>query len=73
MSNDRASEPIRISVQEAKERYDEGDVKTLDVVDPGTFEQIDYKIEGAVRIDPRAIDEQYEKLPKEETILSYCT
>jgi rhodanese-related sulfurtransferase len=72
MSNDRTSEPIRIHVQEAKERYEAGDLTTLDVVDPGTFEQVPYKIEGAVRIDPRAIDEQYERLPKEKTVLSYC-
>lgn len=71
MSN--KNKPIRISIDEAKDRYDEGRVTVLDVVDPGTFEQLSYKIEGAVRIDPRNITDEFEKLPKERTVLAYCT
>lgn len=66
-------EPLRISVNEAKTRADKGGVTFLDVVDPGSYEQIGYRIEGAVRIDPREIREEFERLPIEDEILAYCT
>lgn len=33
-----ALEPVRIPVEEAKSRLDEGDEVILDVIDPGAFE-----------------------------------
>lgn len=65
--------PIRVSVDEAREKFDEGDTTVLDVVDPGTFAERPDKIVEAVRIDPREIQSAYDRLPKEETILAYCT
>lgn len=73
MGEQGTDEPIRMSLEEAKERYDEGDVTVLDVVDPGAYEELSYQIEGAVRIDPRQIDEEHERLPKARTVLTYCT
>jgi rhodanese-related sulfurtransferase len=66
-------EPVRISVDEAKNRANQDEITILDVVDPGAYEKIDYQIEGAVRIDPREIKEEYERLPGEDNILAYCT
>ena len=71
MSNQ--NEPIRIPLEEAKDRYDENQVTVLDVVDPGTFEKLSYKIEDAVRIDPRDISDEFEQLPEEQPVLTYCT
>lgn len=77
MSNDKGNDegrgPIRISLEEAKERYDEGSAVILDVVDPSSYEELDYQIKGAVRIDPREIDEAYTQLPKDRSVLAYCT
>ena len=73
MSKQGKRQPIRISVDEAKKRYDENDVTILDVVDPGTYERLSVRIPDAVRIDPRQIDEEFERLPKERTVLAYCT
>jgi len=73
LSNMREMGPIRVSVDEAKEKADEGGVTVLDVVDPGTYEERPEKIGDAVRIDPRDIQSEYKRLPKEETILVYCT
>ncbi len=73
MSDVREMGPIRISVEEAKEKVDQDDAIILDVVDPGAYEELSEKIAGAVRIDPRDIQSEFEQLPKEETILSYCT
>ena len=63
--------PLRISVEEAKERSEENAVTFLDVVDPDSFENRDVMIEGAVRIDPREIKEEYGQLSKEHQILAY--
>ena len=65
--------PIRVSIDEAKEKVDQGGVTVLDVVDPGIYEERPDKIAGAVRIDPRDIQAEYERLSQEETILTYCT
>ena len=72
MSNNK-NEPIRISVEEAKELKDEENATILDVVDPDTYEEVSYRIEDAVRIDPRDIRDEFEQLPKERTVLAYCT
>jgi rhodanese-related sulfurtransferase len=77
MSHDKGNEEgrglIRISLEEAKERYDEGNAVILDVVDPGSYEELDYQIKGAMRIDPREIDEAYTRLTKDRSVLAYCT
>ena len=66
-------EPLRISAQDAKSRAENGAATFLDVVDPGAYEKIDYQIEGAVRIDPRDIKDEYDRLPAGNDILAYCT
>ena len=73
MSNNKKRKPLRISLEEAKERYDEGDVTILDVVDPSPYEKLSYRIKGAVRIDPRNIADEFDRLPKARTVLTYCT
>ena len=70
MSNE-GREPIRVSLEEAKEAYDEGDVTILDAVDTGTYEELSYKIEGAVRIAPEDIGEEYDSLPKNKAVYAY--
>jgi rhodanese-related sulfurtransferase len=73
MSEQNGRKPIRISVEEAKERYDEEAVTIVDVVDPGTYEKLDYRIQDAVRIDPRQAEEASDRLLPERTVLVYCT
>ncbi len=68
-----APEPIRLSVDEAKQRAEDHDVTFLDVVDPGEYETTEVHIKGAVRIDPRDIKEEYERLPEQKEVLTYCT
>lgn len=64
---------IRISPEEAKAQYDEGDVTVLDVVDTHVYERFSYQVKGAVRIDPEEISDAYERLPKDLAVLTYCT
>lgn len=70
MSNE-GREPIRVSLEEAKEAYDDGDITVLDAVDTGTYEELSYKIEGAVRIAPEDIGEEYDSLPKDKAVYAY--
>ena len=71
MSGNSEGRPVRISVEEAKERYDENEVTVLDVVDPGTYEQLSQQIEDAVRIDPREISDELDQVPEDHTVLAY--
>jgi rhodanese-related sulfurtransferase len=73
MTNDGKREPLRLSLEEAKELPDNEPVTVLDVVDPGSYEQTSDQIAGAVRIDPRDVTEEYGQLSQDRTVLSYCT
>jgi len=73
MSDGKEQGRIRISVEEAKELYDEGNVSVLDVVDTGAFEKIPYKVKDAIRIAPEDFREEYSKLPQDRHVLAYCT
>jgi rhodanese-related sulfurtransferase len=63
--------PIRISVDEARDMMEEGEVTFLDVIDSHSYDNFDHQIEGAVRIKPEKIGDQFQQLPKEQTILAY--
>lgn len=63
--------PLRISVDEANQRAAENEVAFLDVLDEGSYEEYAYKIEGAVRISPKDIKDEYDVLSKENEILTY--
>jgi hypothetical protein len=69
--SDNNTQPIRIPVDEAKERYDQGEATVLDAVDPGTYEKLSYQIEGAKRIDPRNISDKFDRVPKDRSVLAY--
>jgi rhodanese-related sulfurtransferase len=71
MSDQDKAKPLRIPLEEAKERYDEEEVTVLDVVDPRSYEQLSQQIEGAVRIDPREISDEFNRIPEDETVLAY--
>lgn len=71
MSEGHTDEPIRISVDEAKRRYEEEDVTVLDVVDSESYEDYSHKVEDAVRINPENIKEEYDRLPEDRPVLTY--
>ncbi len=64
-------EPIRVSTERAKELSEHQEVTFLDVIDTPSYDEFDVQIEGAVRIKPEKIGEQYEQLSKDRTILTY--
>lgn len=71
MGDQQSQEPIRISIADAKKRYDEGNVSMLDVIDTDAYNQFSYQIKGAVRISPEDIRDEYTSLSKDRTVLAY--
>lgn len=67
------AEPVRISVDEAHKLVAEGDATILDVVDTHVYGKVPDQIEGAVRIDPAGVPDEFDRLPGERTVLTYCT
>lgn len=66
-----ARQRLRTAVEDAKQRVDAGDAVVLDVVDSETYEQLDSRIAGAVRIDPGRLLEEYERLPRDRAVFAY--
>ena len=65
------SERIRISAKAAKAMMDQGEASFLDVIDSHSYDDFDSQIEGAIRIKPEKIGDQYQRLPKEKTVVAY--
>lgn len=65
--------PLRISVDEAHQRKAENGAVILDVVGSESYPDVTHEIEGAVRIDPEDVEEDYKKLPEDQEVLTYCT
>ena len=71
MSNQQVREAIRISTAEARERYDQGDVTVLDVVDSHVYDNYPYQVQGALRIKPEDIPDEFSRLPEDLSVLTY--
>ena len=67
------TEGLRISAAEAKRQVDAGAAIMLDVVAPGVWEQLDVAVPGAVRIPPDQVADRVGDLPRERTLIAYCT
>ena len=73
MTSSNGKQPLRISIEEAKERVNNGDPTIVDVDDAGSFDRRCKMIAGARRIAPRDISDRYNQLPKDQAVLTYCT
>ena len=45
----------------------------LDVVAPQVWQEMHRAVAGAIRIDPREIEQRYHELPLNRQIIAYCT
>lgn len=63
----------RIDVTDAKAMVDAGNAIILDVVAAHIWPSMSRIIEGAIRISPEDVEERYKELPREQTIIAYCT
>lgn len=63
----------RMDVTDAKALVDAGQAVVLDMVASHIWPAMTRVIHGAVRISPEEIPARYTELPREKTIIAYCT
>ena len=72
MGNVRVVGP-RIEVVEAKFMVDTGEALILDVVASHVWPSMSRTIQGSIRIPPEEIEQRFSELPRDKTIIAYCT
>ena len=63
----------RINVEAAKELIDSGEGIILDMVASHVWPSMTRTIQGSIRIAPEEIEERFAELPRDKTIITYCT
>ena len=67
-------EVTRVTADEVKERMDRGERFTfLDARNPKDWGQSDVKLPGAIRMTPEDAEKRVGDLPRDRTIIAYCT
>ena len=67
-------EPKRITIGELKQKLDQGEpVFIIDTRGPGAWESSDVKIKGAVRLHYHDLEARLDEVPRDRTIVTYCT
>jgi rhodanese-related sulfurtransferase len=72
MGNVRVVGP-RIEASEAKAMVDAGQAIVLDVVASHVWPAMARTIQSSIRIPPEEIEERVDELPRDKTIIPYCT
>jgi rhodanese-related sulfurtransferase len=68
------TEPNRITVDEVKKRMDRGEsILLIDTRNPHDWGESDVKLPGALRIHFSELEKHLEELPRDITIVPYCT
>jgi len=68
------TDSLRISKEGVKRRMDSGEgIVFIDVRNPGPWEQSARKIQGAMRIGLKELDQRLGSIPKEKPVVTYCT
>jgi rhodanese-related sulfurtransferase len=63
----------RIDVAEAKALVETGEAVVVDAVASHVWPSMTRSIPGAIRIPPEAIPRRHAELPRDKTIIVYCT
>ncbi len=63
----------RIDAADAKKLMDEGKAIMLDVVASHVWPGMNRKIRDSIRIPPEEIESRANDLPRDQTIIAYCT
>ncbi|HEY3132011.1 MAG TPA: rhodanese-like domain-containing protein [Acidobacteriota bacterium] len=67
-------EPTRVTVDEVKQRMDRGEHFTfVDSRNPQAWGQANTKLPGAIRVPADEVDRHFNEIPKERSIITYCT
>ena len=67
-------EPTRITIDEAKERIDRGEpLVFIDSRNSEAWAKASTRLPDAVRVPADEIEEHLKEIPRDRTIVSYCT
>lgn len=61
-----------VSVEALEQKLGDENVIILDARSGRDWNSSEFKIKGAVRIDPRVVDDWADMYPKDKTIIVYC-
>ena len=68
------TEVTRVTPDEVKQRMDRGEKFTfVDSRNPTAWGESDVKLPGAIRLTPEDAEKRAEELPRDRTIITYCT
>jgi len=68
------TEVTRVTPDEVKQRMDRGEQFTfVDSRNPEAWGESDVKLPGAIRLTPEDAKKHAEELPRDRTIITYCT
>jgi rhodanese-related sulfurtransferase len=67
-------ETTRVTVDEVKERMDRGEAFTfVDTRNPKAWAEADTKLPGAIRVPANEVEQQLDQIPRDRTVITYCT
>ena len=68
-----ADETLKMTKEELKGRLGDPEVVVVDVRTGGSWTDSTTKIKGAVREDPKGVQNWVEKYPQDKTLVFYCS
>ena len=67
-------EPTRVTVDELKERMDRGEeFAFVDTRNPTAWGEAESKLPGAIRVPAEEVESHLNEIPKDRTVITYCT
>jgi len=67
-------EPTRVTVEEVKARIDRGEpIAFLDTRSEEAWAKSDIRIKGAIRVPPKDVDRYLQQIPRNRSLVTYCT
>jgi rhodanese-related sulfurtransferase len=67
-------EATRVTVDEVKERMDRGEAFTfIDTRNPTAWGEADTKLPGAIRVTADDVNQRLDQIPRDRTVITYCT
>lgn len=67
-------ETTRVTVDEVKERMDRGETFTfVDTRNPQAWGEATRKLPGAIRVPADEVEQHLDEIPRDRTVITYCT
>jgi rhodanese-related sulfurtransferase len=71
---DSTMKPTTMTPEQAREKLDAGERLTfLDARSPKPWDASDVKLPGAIRVPPAEVEHHLGAIPREGTVVTYCT